>query len=186
MADKQWICHTCWKELHGFHKFYTRLGTETASVSLLNVNSENIKLEISCNGSPILAPPPAEQTEQMVSETKEIDKEALFEDSLETEILINPSIPTCELIIEENKLSIDETLSDTEPIVQKKRRDRPRKQQDAESCLPNTRKKVKILKRQGVKGKQKDNIPSRITSGKTIAGSDKALEIKPETDSLML
>ncbi|KAL9915945.1 uncharacterized protein ACN2A1_002438 [Glossina fuscipes fuscipes] len=167
----QWMCHTCWKELYDFDKFYTRL--ENAHANLLTVNSENIKLETSHNGSPVLA--------EMFHETKGIDKEVLFEDSLETEMLIiNPSIPTCELIIEENKLPINETLSDTEPIVQKKRRGRPRKQQDAESCLPKTRKKVKILKRQGVKRKQKDNIPSRITSGKTIVGSNKALEIKPE------
>uniref|UniRef100_A0A1A9VTA2 C2H2-type domain-containing protein n=1 Tax=Glossina austeni TaxID=7395 RepID=A0A1A9VTA2_GLOAU len=173
----QWMCHTCWKELHDFHKFYTRL--ETVRVSLLKVNSENIKLETSRNGSPILAPLPAEQTEQMVSESKEIDKEALFEDSLETEMLINP-IPTCELIIEENKLPIDETSSKTEQLVQKRRRGRPRKQHSAESCSQKVKTKVKTLKRQGLKRKQKDDSPSRTMVGKTSSTSDKIIEIKPE------
>uniref|UniRef100_A0A1A9VTA7 C2H2-type domain-containing protein n=1 Tax=Glossina austeni TaxID=7395 RepID=A0A1A9VTA7_GLOAU len=77
---------------------------------------------------------------------------ALFEDSLETKMLINP-IPTCELIIEENKLPIDDTSSKTEQTVQKRRRGRPRKQHSAESCPQKVKKKVKTLKRQGLKRK---------------------------------
>uniref|UniRef100_A0A1A9WK11 ZAD domain-containing protein n=1 Tax=Glossina brevipalpis TaxID=37001 RepID=A0A1A9WK11_9MUSC len=84
----KWMCHICWKELLNFHKFYTRL--ENAHAGLLKVNSENVKLETSHNESPLLT----EQAEQIFSKTKEINKEPLFEDRLETDILMNPSMPT--------------------------------------------------------------------------------------------
>uniref|UniRef100_A0A1A9WK05 C2H2-type domain-containing protein n=1 Tax=Glossina brevipalpis TaxID=37001 RepID=A0A1A9WK05_9MUSC len=171
----KWMCHICWKELLNFHKFYTRL--ENAHASLLKVNSENIKLETSHNESPLLT----EQAEQMFSEAKEINKEALFEDSLETDILMNPSMPTCELIIEENKLPIDEAFSKPAANLQKRRRGRPRKQQETGGCLQDVKKKGKILKqtRQAVKRKQK-NYDICCIMGDTAITSDKIVEIKPE------